>query len=731
MNSINSLPDFLEMQRISFCWFITQGLNEELALFSRIQDFSQSTEYIMFGDEYSLIKPSYSLLVARKYSGNYKAQLVIPIEVRNKLINTVCYQNQFPIITLPLMTTDATFIINGCERVIVSQIIRSPGVYFEKNKNQKPRNQFKRKLSTDIDKLRSFIPSGEAFISEFDLFFPNPTSTYDPLKKKKKIIPHWKNNAIYYYSIEYLKNIEKAPSFYFLHSFKLYRILCNTFQTKSKDKLIQLFLKWLKFKKNSVYYQTDLSSENLTSLIKYFNFLLKLVIKYEIFEAKYLKTKLPCNLSQNHALIEFVNDNKILFSSDNIVLSEKEMIKIYFTYDSLILNFQKMFQLQLNSKLLLITSQPQDWLIQMNNFLFLKKQMKEIIPKLKSIGELLELQNLRPTIYFSTSLKEQFRYVFGKNRLLYRPERHKYLKTKTQFLLYRRDHEIKTHYNKKYDEKDLYTAILIPEYGSWIRFGFQKNTKINSYKYPLKNQEDEVIIQLDKIHQKPIISLFKEMGLTDLEIFQNLQYSDFFYFDQPLLVDSKTLNQPLSRFYLKPSLSKKISEFSRIFDPNYYRLSRVGRLKINSRLNLKISDRLQTITYEDIFAILDKLISLTITKTVQDDIDHLKNRRVRSVGELLQNLFRLGFQRLVRKLRNQTNRIDSGQLLSFNIVNATVREFFGSSQLSQYLDQTNPLSSLTHRRRVSGLGPGGFDRDRISFAVRDIHPSHYGRICPI
>ncbi len=97
----------------------------------------------------------------------------------------------------------------------------------------------------------------------------------------------------------------------------------------------------------------------------------------------------------------------------------------------------------------------------------------------------------------------------------------------------------------------------------------------------------------------------------------------------------------------------------------------------------------------------------------------------------LQNLFRIGFQRLVRKLRNQTNKIDSSQLLSFNVINATVREFFGSSQLSQYLDQTNPLSSLTHRRRISGLGPGGFDRDRISFAVRDIHPSHYGRICPI
>jgi DNA-directed RNA polymerase subunit beta len=132
MNYINASPDFGDAKN-KLCWFITQGLNEE-ALFSRIQDFSQNTEYVMFWEEYSLIKPPYSLLIARKYSGNYRAQLVIPIEVRNKIANSVRYHNQFPIITLPLMTTDATFIINGCERVIVSQIIRSPGVYFEKNK---------------------------------------------------------------------------------------------------------------------------------------------------------------------------------------------------------------------------------------------------------------------------------------------------------------------------------------------------------------------------------------------------------------------------------------------------------------------------------------------------------------------------------------------------------------------------------------------------------------------
>jgi DNA-directed RNA polymerase subunit beta len=731
MNYINALPDFLAMQRISFCWFITQGLNEELALFSRIQDFSQNTEYVMFGEEYSLIKPSYSLLIARKYSGNYRAQLVIPIEVRNKIVNSVRYQNQFPIITFPLMTTDATFIINGCERVIVSQIIRSPGVYFEKNKNQKTRNQFKRKLPTDINKLRSFIPSGEAFISELDLFFSLPTPTYDPIKKRKKIIPHWQRNSIYYYSIKYLKKKEKAPSFYFFQCFKLYRTISKTLDVKSKPQLIQLFLKWLKLKTNSFYFNTDLNSKKITYLVNYFNFLLKLLIKYEIFQSNYLLDNSHSKHNQKKFIKNFINLNKNFFLTNKDKLSQDQILNLTSIYDKLIRKSQNVVHLKLNSELLLITKQPTDWLMKMSYFSFLKQQVRKVIPDLNDITQLIDLKTFRPTIYFSISLKEQLKYVFGKNKLLYKPDRHKYLKTKTQFLLYRKDHEIKTNYNKKYDEKDLYTATLIPEYGSWIRFGFQKNTKINSYKYPLKNQEDEVIIQLDKINQKPVLYLLKEMGLTDLEIYQNLEHSEFFYFNKPLLLNSKRFNQPLSRFNVNSNYFKNISEFSRIFDPTYYRLGRVGRLKINHRLNLQISERLQTITYEDIFAIIDKLINLTISKAVQDDIDHLKNRRVRSVGELLQNLFRIGFQRLVRKLRNQTNKVDSGQLLSFNIVNATVREFFGSSQLSQYLDQTNPLSSLTHRRRISGLGPGGFDRDRISFAVRDIHPSHYGRICPI
>ena len=734
MNYITALPDFIAMQRVSFCWFLTQGLNEELALFSRIHDFSHNTEYVLFGEEYSLIKPPCSPLIARKYSGNYRAQLVIPLEVRNKKVNSIRYHNQFPIITLPLMTTAATFIINGCERVIVSQIIRSPGVYFEKNKNQKKRKQFKRKLSTDINKLRSFLPAGEAFISEFDLFFPIPKSSYDLVTREKKIIPHWKNHSIYKYSISHLQQKEKNSSFYFLECFKLYRTILQSKNTNEKIKLIKLFLKWLTLKNESINSRDLVNTEKISYLLHYFNLVIKSLTKYAIFQENLTtrnKEQGFSSINKKKWLENILGNLNLEILQESPSISQSQLIKLGESYDTTLINSQRVAQIELNADLILSTTQPFYLLQELGNFKYLKRNIKQVTQQIIETNNLLEFKELKPTIYFSTSLKEQLKYIFGKNKLQHKAERHKYLKTKTQFLLYKDDHEIKTNYHKKYEEKDLYTALLIPEYGSWIRIGFQKNTKINLYKYPLKNQEDEIVIQLDKINHKPIISLLKEMGLTDLEIYRNLQHSDFFYFNKPLLINSNRLEQPLPRFDLKSDYFNNISEFSRIFDPAYYRLGKVGRLKITNRLNLNLSQRSQTITYEDIFAILDKLITLTITKTVQDDIDHLKNRRVRSVGELLQNLFRIGFQRLVRKLRNQTNKIDSGQLLSFNVVNATVREFFGSSQLSQYLDQTNPLSSLTHRRRISGLGPGGFDRDRISFAVRDIHPSHYGRICPI
>jgi len=721
-NYLTNLPDFIAMQRTSFCWFISQGLTDELSLFSRIHDFSQNTEYILFGDEYNLITPPCSLAIARKYNGNYRAQLVIPIEVRNKTINVIRYHNKFPLITLPLMTTASTFILNGCERVIVSQIIRSPGVYFEKNKNQKKQLNFKRKLSTEIGKLRSFLPSGEAFISESDLFFSTPVQKIDSIKKEVKTIPYWNQTSIFSYSINFLKQKEQTLNFYFLEAFKLYRTILNSSKTIDKIKMLKVFIKWLKFKNNFWVFKENSKELTISYLINYFNLLLKFSIQYKIIQKNSKKNNEKTLILENDVIKEVSNDL-------NNSLKTKKLLKIY---HKVISNIQIIGQIELNKNFLLITIESITWLNKLHNFHFLKQTSNQLNKQVKEIILLIDSADIDLNIYFSKTLKDQLKYVFKKKkRIQYRPDRHKYIKSKTRLLLFNADHEIKTYYNKKYDEKELYTVTLIPEYGSWIRFAFQKTTKINQYKYPLKQQEEDINIQLDRITEKPILSLLKEMGLTDFEINRNLEHADFFYFNQPLLITSTRFNQPLLRFSLNSNYLNNISEFSRIFNPRYYRLGKIGRLQINKRLNLKINPNLQTITYDDIFAIIDKLLTLTISKTISDDIDHLKNRRVRSVGELLQNLFRIGLQRLVRKLRNQTNKIDSSCSLNFSIVNATVKEFFGSSQLSQYLDQTNPLSSLTHRRRISALGPGGFDRDRISFAVRDIHPSHYGRICPI
>ena len=177
---------------------------------------------------------------------------------------------------------------------------------------------------------------------------------------------------------------------------------------------------------------------------------------------------------------------------------------------------------------------------------------------------------------------------------------------------------------------------------------------------------------------------------------------------------------------------------SRFFDPKRYDLGRVGRYKINKKLRLTIPDAVRTLTPEDVLSTIDYLINLELDVggASLDDIDHLGNRRVRSVGELLQNQVRVGLNRLERIIKErmtvgETDSLTPAQLVNPKPLVAAIKEFFGSSQLSQFMDQTNPLAELTHKRRISALGPGGLTRERAGFAVRDIHPSHYGRICPI
>jgi len=172
------------------------------------------------------------------------------------------------------------------------------------------------------------------------------------------------------------------------------------------------------------------------------------------------------------------------------------------------------------------------------------------------------------------------------------------------------------------------------------------------------------------------------------------------------------------------------------FDPERYDLSAVGRVKLNMRLGLDAEDTVTTLRREDILAVVQELVNLKDGKGEIDDIDNLANRRVRSVGELLENQYRVGLLRMERAVKERMSSVDVSTVMPNDLINAkpavaAVREFFGSSQLSQFMDQTNPLSEVTHKRRVSALGPGGLTRERAGFEVRDVHPTHYGRICPI
>ena len=172
------------------------------------------------------------------------------------------------------------------------------------------------------------------------------------------------------------------------------------------------------------------------------------------------------------------------------------------------------------------------------------------------------------------------------------------------------------------------------------------------------------------------------------------------------------------------------------FDSERYDLSAVGRVKLNMRLDLDAEDTVTTLRNEDILAVITELVNLKDGKGEIDDIDNLGNRRVRSVGELLENQYRVGLLRMERAVKERMSSVDVSTVMPNDLINAkpavaAVREFFGSSQLSQFMDQTNPLSEVTHKRRVSALGPGGLTRERAGFEVRDVHPTHYGRICPI
>ena len=247
----------------------------------------------------------------------------------------------------------------------------------------------------------------------------------------------------------------------------------------------------------------------------------------------------------------------------------------------------------------------------------------------------------------------------------------------------------------------------------------------------------------DELNEK-LLGLLVELGNNEITILDIDHVNTGAYIRNTLSVDkNETREEALFDIYRvmrpgePPTIDTAEAMFkSLFFDAERYDLSAVGRVKMNMRLDLDAEDTVRVLREDDILAVIKTLVELRDGKGEIDDIDNLGNRRVRSVGELMENQYRIGLLRMERAIKERMSSVEIGNVMPQDLINAkpaaaAVREFFGSSQLSQFMDQTNPLSEITHKRRLSALGPGGLTRERAGFEVRDVHPTHYGRICPI
>jgi len=256
--------------------------------------------------------------------------------------------------------------------------------------------------------------------------------------------------------------------------------------------------------------------------------------------------------------------------------------------------------------------------------------------------------------------------------------------------------------------------------------------------------KEELIVECNHVLDEENLQALRDAGINEFELLfiDNVTTSDSIH--KTLLLDKvETKEGALIEIYRRlrpgnPATPEVAQDFvdHMFFKSSYYDLSGVGRMKINIRLGINSSIDLKTLRKEDILLTTKTLLELKDTQGAVDDIDHLGNRRVRAVGELLENQYRIGLVRMERAIKERMSLQEVDALMPHDLANpkpvsAVVKEFFGTSQLSQFMDQTNPLSETTHKRRLSALGPGGLTRERAGFEVRDVHPSHYGRICPI
>ena len=624
IKEVMEMPHLLDIQRNSYKWFKEEGLQEIFKDISPIADFSGNLE--LFFGESTFGECKYSLEECKRRDGTYAAPVRVKVKLHNKAKGDVKEQEVF-LGDFPIMTDTGTFIINGAERVIVSQLVRSPGSYYDKNIDLAGKNIFN----------ATVIPNRGAWIE-----LETDSSSAIAVR---------------------IDRTRKMPVTYFLRALDF----------DSNQKILDLF---------------DFKFFTLSKLLEF----------------------QPSNFpSTDHAdllISEFLSQTHSDIDGD---------------FDSLL------SQLSLDN-----ADNLSAFKILLDKFAALDEK-NSLIAGFKALVDLLDSdrKNLEDN-------KEKA--LIGiYNRL--RPGEPPSAENAASLL------------HSQFFDPRRYDLAQVGRYKITKKLGWKRRILGHVLAEDLVDHETgEILIPADTLVSQAVLDKLEE----DKKISDEREIPIFFGWDKVLLGESLTedIRHPETQALLI-SAGEVITQeiLDNIDDPEIFKLA-VNKFPCGLRTPIPIkikSDKgsftmlcaptlsirnNRTICIADIIASINYLFNLMSDTGLTDDIDHLGNRRVRSVGELLQNQFRIGMARMERVVRERMTTQDAEIVTPQNLINirpvvAAIKEFFGSSQLSQFMDQHNPLSELTHKRRLSALGPGGLSRERAGFEVRDVHNSHYGRMCPI
>ena len=631
------IPDFVEIQQDSFSTFLNQGLLKELSKINPIRDKTYNLELLFYPKYYKLTHPTCTPTEAILRLKTYVSKLYVPVQLINK-DKTKIKLDWFYLCDLPLMAKRGHFIVNGCPRVVVNQIIRSPGIYYQ--------NCVINSMATRTEKYYAdIIPT---------------TGTW--LRLESNHIYSYKRNVTKQRVWARMKRVGKLSGFLFLCCFK---------PKKWKECTNAI---------DHVEYKQLASTAGLEQMYPFIGFLRNVFFKY-YFKKRY-------GVKNQYLLRDvFFKD----YVEEMYVVNEEDLINPSNTYGKTS-KYVKNSKLQ-NAKLLnTLLPNPNSEIIAMRKTPFKKKKKKKsfsVTERSVTIGAQNKISTIkRDAINVKKKIENIKKQIFLKEQ-------------------------------KQKDKKKKF----------YWKEGLEKKIE------KISEETGETKEQLLEDRDYSFAFLFFESGLKVSSIKKNL-------YDIKNAIKAKKKREPRKFKDYSTEEYVKLGScllFNKFFDTKTYNLGLMGRLRLNKKFGLY--EKKYTLTQSDIFYALNHLFVFKKKKWLRDDIDSLKNKRVKASGELIENVLTTGLlglkEQLLKNLEKMKEKgigrqdLNLDQLVTTKPIHGVLRVFFGSSPLSQYLDQTNPLADITHKRRVSCLGPGGLSRETAGMAVRNIHPTHYGRICPI